>query len=372
MSIRYKILTDDGFVPFDGITKSTREACRLFLSDGRSITTSLSHRFFVGNKEFTASTLRPGFKFSDSSHLVSIKSIGTIDLYDPVNVGTKHRYLSGGLLHHNCHFLGSSDTLISSSAISMLSPTRPIFENGGLVVFERPISEDLSMGTAGRIYVMVVDPSKGTGGDYSAFTIMDVTEIPYRMVARYRDNKISPLLFPNIIYKVATEYNKAFVLIEINASEQIPYILHQELEYEHLLMVKRNSRGQEISGGWAGVTLLMGVNTDKKIKRVGCSNFKALVEEQKLLIPDEVTIAEISTFVAQKASWGADDGYHDDVVMTLVLFGWLTSQDYFRELNDINLRKALFNQQMDMIEQSLTPFGYVQDGNEEEEVHANF
>ena len=189
-----------------------------------------------------------------------------------------------------------------------------------------------------------------------------MTEMPYRVVAKYRDNKISPLLYPSVIYKIATEYNKAYVLIEINSSEQVADILYNEYEYENMVFVNRSGDGQVISGGFGGGRTQFGVVTDKRVKRIGCSNFKTLVEEKRLLIPDADIISEISTFIQVKNSYEADEGYHDDLVMPLILFSWATTNSYFKELSNINIRQVIYENQMKMIEQELTPFGFYDDG----------
>jgi hypothetical protein len=186
-------------------------------------------------------------------------------------------------------------------------------------------------------------------------------------VAKYRKNDISPLLYPNILYKVAKDYNQAYILIEINISDQVASILHQDLEYENILFVNRNSQGQTVSGGFGGGKTQLGVVTDRKVKRIGCMNFKTLMEEQKLLIPDADTISEITTFIETRGSYAADDGYNDDLVMSLVLFSWLTTQPYFKDLNDINLRDLIYRSRIKMIEDELTPFGFISDGQGSEE-----
>jgi len=202
-----------------------------------------------------------------------------------------------------------------------------------------------------------------------------VTAAPYKQVAKYRDNQISPMLFPSVIYKVATEYNKAYVLLEVNSSEQVAQILYGEMEYDNLLFVNRGVDGQVVSGGFGGGKTQLGVNTDKKVKRIGCMNFKSLVEENKLLIQDMDTIAEISTFIENnKGSYEADEGYHDDLVMTLVLFSWLTTNPYFKELNNVNLREIMYENRIKQIEDELTPFGFMDDGRggQDEQVLLNF
>lgn len=269
-----------------------------------------------------------------------------------------------------CNFLGSSLTLINSDTIARLSPSPVIYTKDGLDIYEKPVKKMESEGKLvqrNHSYVIVADTAKGVGGDYSAFTIVDITEVPYKMVGKYRDNKISPLLYPSIIYKVAKEYNEAYVLIEINSSEQVANILHHEYEYENILFVNRDSNGQVVSAGFGGGKTQLGVVTDKKVKRVGCINFKSLVEESKLLIPDADVISEISTFIEKKNSYAADDGYNDDLVMTLVLFSWLSTNPYFKDLNDINIRQVIYENRIKMIEEELTPFGFYNDGNVEDD-----
>jgi len=264
-----------------------------------------------------------------------------------------------------CTFLGSSLTLIGSNTISQMSPGRIIYSKDGFDVYEKPM--------VGCVYALVADTAKGVGGDYSAFVVIDMTELPYRLVAKYKDNRISPMLYPSIINKVGKEYNTAYVLIEINSSEQVADILYSEYEYDNVVMVNRSGDGQTISGGFGGGKTQLGVITDKRVKRIGCSNFKALVEEKRLLIPDADVISEISTFIQVKNSYEADEGYHDDLVMPLVLFSWATSSQYFKDLSNINIRQVMYENQMKQIESDLTPFGFLDDGQTREDgLMANF
>ena len=253
-----------------------------------------------------------------------------------------------------CNFLGSSLTLIAADAIAQMSPSPPIYSKDGLDVFEKAEKN--------HTYVIVADTAKGVEGDYSAFSVIDATEVPYKQVAKYRDNKISPLLYPSVIYKVAKEFNDAYVLIEVNTSEQVAEILYGEYEYENIVFVNRTTQGQVVTGGFGGGKTQLGVVTDKKVKRIGCSNFKSLVEEKKLLIRDVDTISEISTFIQKRNSYQADEGYHDDLVMPLVLFSWLSTNPYFKDLTNINIRKELYEKQIQMIEEEITPFGIIDDG----------
>ena len=258
-----------------------------------------------------------------------------------------------------CAFLGSSLTLINSDTIARLSPASHIYSKDGLDIYEEPVK--------GNSYVMIADTAKGVGGDYSAFSVIDISTVPYKQIAKYRNNKISPLLYPSVLYKVARDYNDAHILIEINSSEQVPTILYSELEYENILFVNRNANGQWVTGGFGGGAVQFGVNTDKRVKRIGCMTIKSLIEENKLLITDVDTIAEISTFIETKGSYKADDGYHDDLIMTLVLFGWLTTNPYFKDLNNVNMREIMYESRIKQIEDELTPFGFYDNGDTFEE-----
>jgi len=258
-----------------------------------------------------------------------------------------------------CKFLGSSLTLINSDVIGSMSAIPPISHQDGLDIYEEPQPD--------HTYVIVADTAKGVGGDHSAFTLVDITEVPFKISVKYRNNRISPLLYPSVIHNLAKKYNEAFVLIEINSSEQVAHILYNEYEYENLLFVNRSSRGQKLSSGFGSSgTQQMGIQTDKKIKRIGCSTFKSLVEEKKLIITDAEIISEISTFIQSKGSFAADDGYHDDLVMTLVLFSWLFSDPFFKDLTNINIRQEMYKTQIDMIEQNVAPFGIINNGMEDD------
>ena len=258
-----------------------------------------------------------------------------------------------------CKFLGSSLTLVAADTIAQLSPKSPIYSKDGLDVYVA-VQKD-------HIYTIVADTAKGVGGDYSAFSVIDCTEMPYQVVAKYRNNTISPLLYPSILYKTGTEFNNAYVLIELNSSEQVAEILYSEYEYENVIFVNRTTQGQVVSGGFGGGKSQLGVVTDRKVKRIGCSNFKSLVEEKKLLIHDIDTISEISTFIEKRGTYAADEGYNDDLVMGLVLFSWLTTNSYFKELTNINIRKELYDKRIQMIEEEMTPFGIINDGIEDEQ-----
>ena len=254
-----------------------------------------------------------------------------------------------------CRFLGSSNTLINPDTIGRMSPKQYEYSKDGLDILEEPDEN--------KVYMLVADTSRGVGGDYSAFTVVDITKYPYTVVAKYRNNKVSPLMFPNIIYKVARDYNKAYCLVEINDNgQQVADSLYSDLEYENVFFVGNNSKsGQYLSGGFSpGATL--GIRTTKQVKRLGCTTFKSLVEGNKLLIHDADIIGEISTFIENKGYFKADEGYNDDLVMCLVLFSWATNESFFKDLTDTNLRKILYEQQFQQIEENLTPFGFIDEG----------
>lgn len=229
---------------------------------------------------------------------------------------------------YGCSFLGSSNTLISSSKLNVLAPEEPISENAeGYRVFETPQKE--------RTYFLQADVSRGQGVDYSAFTVIDGTEAPYKVVGSYRNNTISPFNFPTVILNAAKAYNNAYVLIETNdLGGQVSNILHSDLEYDNVLMTKVLGRkGQILSQGFGGVGKNeMGIRTTAQTKKLGCAILKRLVEENKILLNDDRIISELMSFVSKSNTYKADDGQNDDLVMTLVFFAWLTRQEYFADL----------------------------------------
>ena len=256
-------------------------------------------------------------------------------------------------------FIGSSDTLISPSKLRKLAYKTPKWGKDGLSVWEKP--------TRGRFYFMVCDVARGAGKDYSAFVVLDITDVPYRLVARYRNNEISPLLYPNVIERIAKEYNEAHILLEVNdIGGQVADILHYDLEYENLLSSTTKGRsGQVLSAGFSKGTDF-GVKTSASVKRIGCRVLKNLIEEDKLLISDFDTIAELTTFAVKGKSYQATEGNHDDLVMTLVIFSWVANQRYFKDLMDQDLRLKMYKDKMKSIEDDITPFGFIVDGSEKE------
>ena len=261
-----------------------------------------------------------------------------------------------------CEFLGSINTLISPHKLKTLAYLNPENSHKGLDVYKQP--------EKGRTYLVTADVSRGTSNDYSAFVVFDVSEVPYRIVAKYRDNEIKPLLFPQKIYHVAKAYNQAFVLVEVNdIGEQVANALQYDMEYDNLIMASMRGRaGQVLGGGFSGGKAQMGVRTTKAVKKIGCSNLKQLVEDNKLIVEDYDCINELSTFIVKGSSFEADDGCTDDLVACMFIFGWTTDQQYFKELTDHNIRQQMYKEQQDQLEQDMAPFGFVVDGLEDENI----
>jgi hypothetical protein len=259
-----------------------------------------------------------------------------------------------------CEFLGSVDTLISASKLRTLSHHTPIQSRAGLDIYEE-VQKD-------HHYVMTVDVARGDLNDYSAFVIFDITAMPYRIVAKYKNNEIKPLVFPNIINEVAKNYNHAEILVEVNdIGGQVADTLQFDLEYDNMIMVSQRGRSGQIAGsGFSGKGSQMGLRTTKAVKKIACSNLKQMIESDKLIVNDFDIIAELSTFILKGTSkYEADDGCSDDLVACCLFFAWLTTQIYFKELTDNDLRSRIFEEQSNLIEQDMAPFGFVDNGVDE-------
>jgi len=255
-----------------------------------------------------------------------------------------------------CEFLGSIDTLISAHRLKTLVYRNPIQSNAGLDIYVRPEKDN--------VYMITADVSRGTANDYSAFVVFDVTEIPYKVVAKFRDNEIKPLLFPTKIHEVAKAYNQAYVMVEVNdIGEQVANALQFDLEYDNLVMASMRGRaGQILGAGFSGGRAQLGVRTTKAVKKIGCSNLKQLIEDNKLIIEDYDAVNELSTFIVRGSSYQADDGCNDDLVACMFMFAWATDQTYFKELTDNDIRKTMIKEQQDMLEQDMAPFGFIVNG----------
>jgi len=260
-----------------------------------------------------------------------------------------------------CEFLGSVDTLINVSKLRSLVYEDPIKRNSkGLDVYEEPITD--------HDYILTVDVARGVGIDYSAFVIFDITTFPHKVVGKFKNNEIKPMLFPNVIYDVAKAYNNSYILCEVNdIGDQVASILHYDLEYQNILMCAMRGRaGQIVGQGFSGTKTQMGVKMSKTVKKIGCSNLKTMIEDDKLIFNDYDIIAELTTFIQKSNSFEAEEGCNDDLAMCLVIYAWLVAQDYFKELTDQDVRKRIYEDQRDQIEQDMAPFGFIMDGTEEE------
>ncbi len=255
-----------------------------------------------------------------------------------------------------CEFLGSVDTLIAPSKLRTFVYENPMTSSAGLDVYEEP--------EKGHDYVCTVDVARGVEKDYSAFVIIDITSFPHKVVAKYRNNDIKPMLFPSIIYEIATKYNQAFILCEVNdVGDQVAAIINYDLEYENLLMCSMRGRaGQVVGQGFSGKKTQLGVKMSKTVKKVGSLNLKTVIESDKLLFKDYEILSELTTFIQKNNSFEAEDGCNDDLAMCLVIYAWLVAQDYFKELTDQDVRKRLYEEQKNQIEQDMSPFGFISDG----------
>jgi hypothetical protein len=256
-------------------------------------------------------------------------------------------------------FIGSSATLISGAKLRSLAFHDPIVVEEDFNIYEQPIP--------GHLYIATVDCSEGVNLDYSTINVLDATQAPYKQVARYRNNKLPLLFFPTVIYSIAKRYNEAFVLVETNnIGQQVVDILHYDLEYENIYKTEQHHiKGQSISSGFKRSTSF-GIKTTKSVKKIGCANLKTLVENDKLIINDFDTINEMNTFVRVRDSYAAEEGSNDDIVMGLVLFSWLTAQSFFKDSTNIDIRKMMLDEQNMLIDETMTPFGFIENGLQDE------
>lgn len=252
------------------------------------------------------------------------------------------------------NFLGSQNTLIPFSVLENIGkkdPLEDISMNEEFDIYEEP--------DPNRIYFMTVDTSRGLGGDYSALVVYDITEIPFKVVAKYKNNKISTLFYPSVIYNTALHYNECEVLVEINdAGGEVVNKLYYEYEYENVLITSKD--GNKMILGDYGVSAILGLRTTKPIKAIGCSNTKVLIEKEKLILNDADIIDEFTTFVQKGDSYEAEEGSHDDLAMNIVLFAWASTQEHFKQNYDLDVRKRLEEEAIKREEESLLPFGFIE------------
>ena len=368
---KYKIKTADGFKDFSGIqTVKKTYVSKLEFNDGSNLICSSNHNILTKDGWKSASEIEP------SKDLI-ISNNNTLDV---INVFTEKReyvffdivgvdnnqYCTNNVISHNCDFVGSENTLIVPSKIANMVFGVPINTTAeGLDVYEAP--------KKGNIYAICVDTSRGDEQDYHAMSVIDCTKMPYRQVAKFKNNTLSYQVFPHYIKKVGDMYNEALVLFEINdLGQAVAEVLHEELEYGNILSVSnRGKRGQKADGGFGSGKVQMGVRMSYQIKKMGCSILKDMVENDKLIVQDFDTISEFSTFVARGAGYEANEGYNDDLISTLVLFGWLTTQSYFKDYTNSDVRQRIYEEQIRKIEEQVMPFGFFSDGIDSDDENNN-
>ena len=256
---------------------------------------------------------------------------------------------------YECQFLGSSGTLISGATLKTLYAETPILQSEGFTQYEKPEKD--------KNYVITADVARGKGLDYSTFNVIDTSDMPYRQVGVYRDNLIGPVDFASVLHRIGKLYNEAAILIEINdIGEQVADVLNIDYGYENLLYTSNNGRSGKVLTGGFGKKVDNGIRTTKLVKGVGCSMLKMLVEQKQLFIRDYETIQELSRFSKKANSFEAESGFHDDLVMNLVIFAWMTEQPYFKDLTDINTLTKLREKTEEQIEEEMLPFGFVDVG----------
>ena len=260
---------------------------------------------------------------------------------------------------YNCEFLGSSGTLIAGWKLKELVARAPVLQKDGLTQYFQPEKD--------HVYMMVCDVSRGKGLDYSAFQLLDVTHMPYQQVAVYRNNAVTPVDYADVIHRVAKAYNNASVLVEVNdIGEQVAHTLHYDFAYENVLFTENAGRsGKRITGGFGGGNVDKGIRTTKVVKSVGCSILKLLIEQNQLVVNDINTISELGTFSKKGTSYEAEPGKHDDLVMCLVLYAWLSDQQYFKDYTNINTLQSLRDKTEEDMEQDMAPFGFVDSGRDD-------
>jgi hypothetical protein len=350
-----EVKTPYGFKSFSGIQKVYKPFYHwIIFDDGSEIKCSDNHSF--GKEKIKASTIRVDDLLQGKKVVYNEIVEEGIYLYDLLDVGEDNLYYSNNIISHNCEFLGSVNTLINASKLRNLAYDDPIKRNAGLDIYEHPKEE--------HNYLITVDVARGLGNDYSAFVVFDITNFPYKIVGKYKNNEIKPMLFPSIIHEVAKGYNDAWLLIEVNdIGDQVASILHFDLEYDNVLMCAMRGRaGQIVGSGFSGKKSQLGVRMTAAVKKLGCSNLKTLLEDDKLLTVDYDIISELTTFSQKHNSFEAEEGCNDDLAMCLVIFSWLVAQDYFKEMTDNDVRKRIYEEQKNQIEQDMSPFGFISDG----------
>lgn len=364
---KYEVLTPSGWSKFNGIKRTTTKSIVTLVTEhGNILETTLNHRIKIDDSFCESQNINVGQEISSIRGLDKViytkidNNDNEIFVYDLLDVENGNIYYTNNIVSHNCEFESTSTTLISYNALKVLLSKVELPLPGSdlhLKIYEEPKEK--------HKYITCVDCARGMGMDYSTFSVVDITSIPYKQVATYRNNTIVAMVFPEVIYRVSKQYNNAEVLVEINdIGGQVADILYEDYEYENVISTSSSGGSQQISGNYDTSTKL-GVKTSSTVKNLGCSNLKALVEHQQIIIPDRETVDELVYFSRKGRTFEAIVGHHDDMVISLVLFGWLTTQSYFKEMNEnVNIRKTLHEMNQKQIEDSLTLVGFFDNGSD--------
>ena len=346
-TLEIEILTPSGFQKFGGIVKKKRgNLLKILFSDYSEITCTESHRFVENDIEIFAKSLVIGNKLNEKLITDIIKIPDILDVYDAVDVENGNLYITNDIISHNCDFASSSYTLISGSKLTATAVMEPVFQKDNLKVFFPP-KENHS-------YVCTVDTSEGIHLDSSAFVVFDITQMPYKIVAIYKDNTISSLSYPELIMRICRKYNNAYVLVETNSvGITVANCIFYEMEYEFVYFTLK----EDINEG-AGFP---GIRTTKKVKAIGTACLKELIEQDQLELNSEDIIAELSVFVKKGASYASSDpsGVNDDLTSCLWLFAYLTKQPIFSDLTNTNIRAILAAKTEEYISANMIPFGMI-------------
>lgn len=356
---RYRIKTPDGFKPFSGIRSSEKIGiAEIYTDSGLHLRCTLDHPLKLANGTFTRAIDLTQDSLLSTSHGISKVTFVSIDheavsrVYDALEVGTDHEYLTSGFVSHNCSFIGKAGGLLETSVLKRLETEvqKPVFETHQMKQYEKPVP--------GNIYMMTVDVSRGRGLDYSTFTVFDVSDMPIKQVCVFRDNKISPIDYAGFIRTMGHAYNDCQVLVELNdLGQQVADILHFDYGYEGLMFTESSSNGRkkQISAGF-GSNALPGITTTKTTKSVGCNAIKLMIEQGRVKIVDAQTVDEFKNFVRTGDSYAAASGEHDDLAMNFVLFGWIADQTFFTDLTGVNMKETLATKDVKALYDELEPF----------------
>ncbi len=373
---KYQILTPNGWEDFTGVQKTTKlimVEVSFIEETAKSIKCSINHPLINSLGNIIKAGDLIGGEFIQHRFLgtATVKEIithyGEVELYDILDCGREKIFYANDLVNHNCEFIGSTNTLISKEKLNTLTWKRPIakqrlkfsqFHDGTQVfldIYEQPNPKNF--------YVLVADVAGGKEKDYSAFVIIDITTIPYNVVAKWKSNKIPSLVYADVIAQAAEKYNNAFVLVEINdIGREVGLSLHNEIEYENIITTTSRAGGTTIGGGFSK-NFEYGLRQNKSTKKVGCDHLKTLIESDKLYINDNDIVRELTQFVSDaKHSFSAEPGAHDDLIMCLVNFAWLVNQRYFKELTGTDIYQQLKKDLM-LLEDEDKPFaGFLDNG----------